>query len=449
MDKNEWYRAGEDIRDQVQQAVDTGNFTNLGKNIGETVNETINRTMREVNRTVGTVGESVNRAVNDVGNGIGRTVETVSESISRAAGGLGQNAGHGAAGGFGGNAGYGTSGGWGQNTGHAQISPYASNPLYKRPNARLDKRFFQRTPKGSVSGVVCMGAGYGLTGISGLVLLGTIGELVTYAIPADIVPVIISGIFTAAGLWLGIHGSRLTGRAKRYKRYVGMVKDKLYCSIQDMAQRTGKSERFIVKDLRQMIHLGMFKQAHLDQKQTCLIASDEMYDQYMLAQKNYEQEQKKLEIEKLADERRRQERARLGEAAEVIEEGKSYVRLIRQCNEQIPGEEMSDKLDRLELLVTRIFDQVEKEPELASELRKMLSFYLPTTKKLLEAYRDLDGQQLDLSNIEETKREIETAVDNINEAFEKFLDELFREKAWDIQSDISALHTILKQDGYL
>ncbi len=228
-----------------------------------------------------------------------------------------------------------------------------------------------------------------------------------------------------------------------------MVKDKLYCSIQEMAQRTGKSERFIVKDLRQMIHLGMFKQAHLDQKQTCLIASDEMYDRYMLTQKNYEEEQKKLEIEKLADERRQQERERLGEAAEVIEEGKGYVRLIRQCNDEIPGEEMSDKLNRLELLVTRIFDQVEKEPELASELRKMLSFYLPTTKKLLEAYRDLDRQQLDLSNIEQTKREIETAVDNINEAFEKFLDELFREKAWDIQSDISALHTILKQDGYL
>jgi 5-bromo-4-chloroindolyl phosphate hydrolysis protein. len=193
----------------------------------------------------------------------------------------------------------------------------------------------------------------------------------------------------------------------------------------------------------------MFKQAHLDQKQTCLIASDEMYDQYMLTQKNYEAEQKKLEMDKLAEERRRQEKERLGGAAEVIEEGKSYVRLIRQCNDEIPGEEMSDKLDRLELLVTRIFDQVEKEPELASELRKMLSFYLPTTKKLLEAYRDLDSQKLDLSNIEQTKREIETAVDNINEAFEKFLDELFREKAWDIQSDISALHTILKQDGYL
>lgn len=441
MDRNEWYRAGEDIRNQVQQAVDTGDFTNLGKNIGDTVNETINRTMREVGRTVGTVGESVNRAVNDVGNGIGRAVETVGESIGHAAGGIGGNGGSGGAGGFGGN------GGWG--AGHAPVSPYANLPQYRRPNARPDTRLFQSTPKGTVSGVVCMGAGYGVMGISALALLGSVGELVIHSASGAVVPVVISGIFTAAGLWLGCHGARLTGRAKRYKRYVGMVKDKLYCSIQEMAQRTGKSERFIVKDLRQMIHLGMFKQAHLDQKQTCLIASDEMYDQYMLTQKNYEEEQKKLEIEKLADERKKQERERLGEAAEVIEEGKNYVRLIRQCNDEIPGEEMSDKLDRLELLVTRIFDQVEKEPELAPELRKMLSFYLPTTKKLLEAYRDLDSQQLDLSNIEQTKREIETAVDNINEAFEKFLDELFREKAWDIQSDISALHTILKQDGYL
>lgn len=392
MDKNEWYRAGEDIRDQVQQAVESGNFTNLGKNIGDTVNETINRTMREVNRTVGTVGESVNRAVNE-------------------------------------------------------INSYASSPLYRRPNTRPDTRLFQRTPKGSVSGVVYAGTGYSVMGISAMCLIASVGEMLSYS--KSVIPVIVSAIFTAAGLWLGVHGTQIKGRAKRYKRYVGMVKDKLYCSIQEMAQRTGKSERFIVKDLRRMIELGMFKQAHLDQKQTCLIASDEMYDQYMLTQKNYEEEQKKLEIEKLADERRQAERERLGEAAEVIEEGKSYVRLIRQCNDEIPGEEMSDKLDRLELLVTRIFDQVEKEPELAPELRKMLSFYLPTTKKLLEAYRDLDGQQLDLSNIEQTKREIETAVDNINEAFEKFLDELFREKAWDIQSDISALHTILKQDGYL
>lgn len=70
MDRNEWYRAGEDIQDQVQRAVESGDFTDLGKNIGNTVNETLNHTVREMNRTVGTVGESVNRTVEIVGDSI-------------------------------------------------------------------------------------------------------------------------------------------------------------------------------------------------------------------------------------------------------------------------------------------------------------------------------------------------------------------------------------------
>ena len=416
MDRNEWYRAGEDIRDQVQQAVDSGNFTDLGKNIGNTVNDTLNRTVREMNRAVGTVGDGVNRTVGIVGDSLNRAVNEVNRSLEQIVPG-------------------------------SNGSIYANRSQYRHPNTRLDTRLFQSVPKGSISGIVCMCAGYGIMGIAALAMPTALAEMVAYGANASTLGTAI--ILFAGGLGVGIHGTRLTSRVGRYKRYVDMVKERLYCSIQEMAAKIGKSEKFVVNDLKKMIRLGMFKQGRLDQGETCLIASDEMYNQYMLTQKNYEEEQKKLEIEKLADERRQKEQERLGEAGKVIEEGKNYVRLIRQCNDEIPGEEMSDKLDRLELLVTRIFDQVEKEPELAQELRKMLSFYLPTTKKLLEAYRDLDRQQLELSNIEQTKREIETAVDNINEAFEKFLDELFREKAWDIQSDISALHTILKQDGYL
>lgn len=470
MDKNEWYRAGEDIRDQVQRAVESGDFTDLGKNICSTVNVTLNRAAdaveESVGRTAGTVGEGVGRAAGAVGEGVGRaveavgesvgrTVETVGDSISRAMNDVGRAFGRPASGqssvsginGIPGKSGVpGKGAAFGAN-GAQDGSIYANRPQYRRPNVRPDTRLFQRVPKGSVSGVVYMGVGYGFMGLFALATIGLIGDLVMSA--ALVSDVVFAAAFTLAGFALGFHGTKLSGRAKRYTRYVNMVKDKLYCPVREMAGRIGKSERFVVKDLKKMIRLGMFKQAHLDQKETCLIASNEMYDQYMLVQKDYEEQQKRQEMEKQADERRKLEKERLGEAASVIEEGENYIRLIRQCNDEIPGEEMSDKLDRLETLVTRIFGQVEKEPELAPELRKMLSFYLPTTKKLLEAYRDLDRQQLDLSNVTQTKREIETAVDNINEAFEKFLDELFREKAWDIQSDISVLHTMMKQDGLL
>ena len=61
----------------------------------------------------------------------------------------------------------------------------------------------------------------------------------------------------------------------------------------------------------------------------------------------------------------------------------------------------------------------------------------------------MDRQEVQVQNIARTKKDIEQTVDTINQAFERFLDEMFRDTAWDIQSDISVLNTMLKQDGYL
>ena len=410
MDKNEWYRVGEDIRDQVQRAVETSDFANLGKTIGDTVN----RAVGDVNRTVGSMGDSINRTVETVGDAVNRAVTDVNNSI-------------------------------------AAMGPEgtaAKRSKYRKPNIRPDARLFDKHPKGEIAGIVCMAVGYSSMGIFALILAGHLLTHLLYG--GAMAPLLISGVIFLLGLLIGSYGSCLKGRTNRYRVYVDMVKEKLYCSIQDMASRTGRSERYIRRDLKKMMRLGMFKQAHLDQKETCLIASNEMYEQYKRTQKHYEES---LQNEKQADAKAGQKdeayKIKNSEAENVIEEGRGYIRLIRQCNDEIPGEEMSDKLDRLEVLVTRIFARVESEPQLAPELRKMLRFYLPTTKKLLEAYRDLDRQQIEVSNIAQTKREIEAAVDNINEAFEKFLDDLYRDKAWDIQSDISVLHTMLKQDGYL
>ena len=43
--------------------------------------------------------------------------------------------------------------------------------------------------------------------------------------------------------------------------------------------------------------------------------------------------------------------------------------------------------------------------------------------------------------------EIEQTLDTLNEAFEKLLDSLFEDVAWDVSSDISVLHTMLAQEG--
>ena len=49
--------------------------------------------------------------------------------------------------------------------------------------------------------------------------------------------------------------------------------------------------------------------------------------------------------------------------------------------------------------------------------------------------------------MENTKKEIEAALDTINTAFGNLLDSLFEETAWDISTDISVLNTMLAQEG--
>ena len=46
----------------------------------------------------------------------------------------------------------------------------------------------------------------------------------------------------------------------------------------------------------------------------------------------------------------------------------------------------------MELLVDRIFDRVEQNPDSVNDMRRMMDYYLPTTMKLLEAYEELDAQ---------------------------------------------------------
>ena len=76
-----------------------------------------------------------------------------------------------------------------------------------------------------------------------------------------------------------------------------------------------------------------------------------------------------------------------------------------------------------------------------------MEYYLPTTVKLLKAYEELEKQPIQGENIITSKREIEESLDTLNTAFEKLLDKLFEEQAWDVSSDISVLKTMIAQDG--
>ena len=101
----------------------------------------------------------------------------------------------------------------------------------------------------------------------------------------------------------------------------------------------------------------------------------------------------------------------------------------------------------MEMLIQKIFERVKEDPDSLDDISRMMEYYLPTTVKLLEAYLQLCSQPVQGENIRSSRMEIEQTLDTLNDAFEKLLDSLFEDVAWDVSSDISVLHTMLAQEG--
>ncbi len=246
-------------------------------------------------------------------------------------------------------------------------------------------------------------------------------------------------------IFLLVKGISQIGLAGRFRSYIKYLGKKVTCTIEDMAAAFARNPEFVKKDVQKMIRKGLFIEGHLDELEGRLITSDEYYHQYKKAKEQYlmrEQARIQEEKQKAAHEASIPENVR-----QIIAEGEAFIQKIHASNDAIPGEEISAKIDRMEQIVRKIFQRVQQKPELAGDLKKMMSYYLPTTVKLLDVYEEMDAQPIQGPNIQQSKLEIEQSMDTLNIAFEKLLDSFYQDTAWDVSSDISVLHTMLAQEG--
>ena len=245
----------------------------------------------------------------------------------------------------------------------------------------------------------------------------------------------------------GIRTLGMVGRFNTYKRILGQ---KTYCALDKLARSVGKSAAFVRKELSRMIDDGLFLEGHMDKEGRNLITSDETYRNFERSRLALEQRQKeeaKVQAAAPKVQPKPETKAVDPQVQEVLDRGNEFLRQIRKCNDAIPGEEISGKISRIELIVRRIFQRAQVHPEIIPDLKKMMDYYLPMTVKLLNAYADMDAQPVQGETIQASKREIEDTLDTLNLAFEKLLDSVFQDTAMDVSSDISVLQTLLAQEG--
>ena len=420
MGNQDWNQLGNDIKNMVQDAINSQDFSKLN--------------------------QGINRAINGAVDGLGNIL------------GSGQPGGH-----------------WeirddgqphqgqpsrykGQPTAHKQNSWAQSGPRFNDQRINQTANTSKKLPPGPYKNPSGMSAaGFAMAIPGGIVAAGTGFALFVCLVVAlfsnnltsdasSALSIANSILFALTGVfgvvcWGGI---RKIGLAKRFRKYVKCIHGRGYCQLEELSRSIGRSEPFVKKDIKRMLDKGLFLEGHLDRQETCLITTNQAYDQYKTAQKQLEERQRQ---EYTASQTKKEKENVPSEVQGILDEGNRYLEHIRKCNDLIPGQEISNKISRMELIIKNIFKRVQTHPEIVPDLKKLMDYYLPTTVKLLDAYAELDAQPIQGENITSSKREIEETLDTLNQAFEKLLDSIFKDTAWDVSTDISVLQTLLAQEG--
>ncbi len=348
---------------------------------------------------------------------------------------------------------------------------------YGGKNTFLQKRtaYLAKHPAGTISGTLMVvfgsmfSSGFGITAfvLFCIMVANGFSGVFQALFFGFFVAAVVSGVFA-------YRGNQRTLRVRRFRQYARILGDRTFCQLEELAVQIGRDKQFIVDDVRKMIAQGMFPQGHLDDQETCLMITDESYQQYRITMDEYRkrEEQERRAVEAVAKESQYQENERIKrekkakkkkeretkdsiydneaidrELLNAYKEGKGYLDEISKVNKEISETQISKKVSHMEVVIRRIFKQVQTHPEQLEEIRRFMEYYLPTTLKLVTTYSEFDAQPAQGENIKKAKHEIEETLDTINEAFEKLLDSLFEAAALDISTDISVMNAMLTQEG--
>ena len=395
MSRNKWDEFGGGINDVIQKAIDSGNYNSLGRDINNiirdashTFEDALNRGLREArNKTV-----KVNLG--------GNTVEVDKNYQDRISRPTNKNA----------------------------MVP-AGTKLYVSDNQLFGKGMTNTI----FGGIATFGTAIATLGAaSDGTLMGT---------------AVCGGLLALSWLWLMTGVNTLKDRLvfKNYQKILNLSDNKSYAKIEDLMQETGESKDKTLKRLRKMIRNGWFKEGHIDKSETTFISTNETYALYQKTQLDYEE---RLKIDReLSANKPANEQNISAEVKETLEQGKKYLAQISRLNDRIPGVEVSNKIYKIEDITGRILSRVEEHPSSVDDIKQLMKYYLPMTIKLLTAYAEMDEQPVKVENIDKSKKEIENVLDSLNDAFSKLLDDLYKDTAWDISSDVSVLNAMLKREG--
>ena len=268
--------------------------------------------------------------------------------------------------------------------------------------------------------------GAAITCIFGISLVTMLGEVIAYGwysyMMEELFPM--CGFF-AGGVAMLVAGQRMKHRSARVARYLAVMGKRSHIAVDELCAVTGKSRKKVEGDLEFMVEKGLLGAgAYLDSGRGIFFRSADAFADY-------------------ANETAKKENVTPKEANEGYA---GALRAIRSANDRIADPVLSEKIDHLETVAGKIFREVEEHPEKQQQAATFLNYYLPTTLKLLDSYAKFEEAGIEGENLSRAQERIEETMDALIKGFDKQLDDLYRNEAMDIDSDIRVMENMLRRD---
>ncbi len=270
-----------------------------------------------------------------------------------------------------------------------------------------------------------------------LVLTGAVTDVVNSGIAASTMDSIITASVSSSITAL-IYLFRRFSRTRDYRimSYLSALRGERFCSIKKLADMADTSTSRVVKDLQYMQSKGLLgAESVIDRRLGYVILFKDAWA---------EAEADAGFIRPTAVSR---EPKSPDEAAAEMSEHEKILRRIRELNDDIDNVSVSEKIDKIEELTRKIFKLVEEKPEMEPQLGSFLSYYLPTTLKLLNSYAYFEDQGIHGENIDAGMRNIEETLDMLIDGYKNQLDKLFESDTLDVATDINVLEQMMKAEG--
>ena len=249
------------------------------------------------------------------------------------------------------------------------------------------------------------------------------------------VPAIVGACFACGAVGAYFNAKTM----QRLALYMNVLGGRTFCMLDEFSAASGKSVAAVRKDIQTQIANGKFENVYLPPDGTRLFVSEMAYGIYMSGQAKAPAASKKAPPAA----------PKTAAKAEdpVLTELKAFNVELHRQNELIADAAVTEQIDALEAHTKLLSIWLAQHPGRQDRVRRFTSYYLPTTIKLLKTYSEVDPHAGDGNVAANIQSDIVGILHTINTAFTTLENGLMEDTALNVPAEISAMETMLAQDG--